>query len=115
MARRLADAGEAPIARDRAVASRTGGVRPGARAGGKFGAKGAPPVPGTPPVRLSAPRVSSRSRASNWRRCGAMANRPLDTCRLQLVVVRRLCPPRWRDAVKAAIAGGADLVQLREK
>lgn len=44
-----------------------------------------------------------------------MANRPLDTCRLQLVVVRRLCPPRWRDAVKAAIAGGADLVQLREK
>jgi thiamine-phosphate pyrophosphorylase len=44
-----------------------------------------------------------------------MANRPLDTCRLQLLVVRPLCPRRWRDAVQAAIAGGVDLVQLREK
>ena len=44
-----------------------------------------------------------------------MANRPLDTCRLQLLVMRPLCPRRWRDAVRAAIAGGVDLVQLREK
>lgn len=44
-----------------------------------------------------------------------MANRLLETCRLQLVVIRSLCPRSWRDAVKAAIAGGVDLVQLREK
>jgi thiamine-phosphate pyrophosphorylase len=44
-----------------------------------------------------------------------MATRPLDSCRLQLVVVRSLAPARWRDAVKAAIAGGVDLVQLRAK
>jgi len=44
-----------------------------------------------------------------------MANRPLDSCRLQLLVVRSLARQRWLDAVKAAIAGGVDLVQLREK
>jgi thiamine-phosphate diphosphorylase len=44
-----------------------------------------------------------------------MATRLLETCRLQLVVIRSLCPDRWRDVVKAAIAGGVDLVQLREK
>jgi thiamine-phosphate pyrophosphorylase len=44
-----------------------------------------------------------------------MATRPLESCRLQLVVVRTLCPKSWRDVVKAAIAGGVDLVQLREK
>jgi thiamine-phosphate pyrophosphorylase len=44
-----------------------------------------------------------------------MANRPLESCRLQLLVIRPLAPQRWREAVKAAIAGGVDLVQLREK
>jgi thiamine-phosphate pyrophosphorylase len=44
-----------------------------------------------------------------------MANRPLETCRLQLIVIRSLCPKTWREAVRSAIAGGVDLVQLREK
>lgn len=44
-----------------------------------------------------------------------MATRPLETCRLQLVVIRALQPKSWRDAVRAGIAGGVDLVQLREK
>lgn len=44
-----------------------------------------------------------------------MANRPLETCRLQLVVIRSLCPKSWLAAVKEAVAGGVDMIQLREK
>lgn len=39
----------------------------------------------------------------------------LGECRLQLLVTRALCRGAWQDVVRAAVRGGVDLLQIREK
>src|SRR5262249_58665306 len=76
-----------------------------------------PPYAGTPRIRFDGRRPGGALSAREWRApvlcCDASAMTPrerLANARLYLV-----CPARPRDWLEAAVAGGVDILQLRDK
>lgn len=92
------------------------------RGGAAAMANPVPPAPGVPgesaPDKVSAAGLGAHDDAPIWRRLRPVRNAnviELAGCRLQLLATRALARRPLAECVRAAIEGGVDLVQLREK